>query len=175
MDETIMSNYETILLGIPSGVVSAFIVWVSIKTWTSTFTPWVRKQIYRGVEVQGQWTAVIMLDSNKCLTESIEMAIETITYSLNVENQYGHIVTGWFSQDHKCAETESHGRFNFRGQIMDGVLMLSLTPSLKSKSTFGTLLMYVVSAGSRLEGKFTYKGAKTNQINSIDIALDKRA
>ncbi|MEM6184462.1 hypothetical protein [Shewanella vaxholmensis] len=169
-----MSKFETILLGIPSGIVSAFIVWITMRTWASTFTPWIRKQIYKGVEVQGQWTAVVMKDGDRNDIVDIENAVETITYVLNIDNQYGHVVTGWFSQDHKCAETESHGRFNFRGQIMDGVLMLSLTPSLKSKSTFGTLLMYVVSAGSRLEGKFTYKGAKTNQINSIDIVLDKR-
>ena len=175
MSDTVVSSYQTILLGIPSGIVSAFIVWVSMKAWASTFTPWLRKQIYRGVEVQGQWITVVMHDVDKKPTDNIEIASETITYVLNIENQYGHVVTGWFSQDHKCKDTESHGRFKFKGQIMDGVLMLSLTPSLKSKSTFGTLLMYVVSAGSRLEGKFTYKGAKTNNINSIDISLDKRA
>ncbi|HIF9129488.1 hypothetical protein [Photobacterium damselae] len=169
-----MSNWETVLLGVPSGIVSAFLVWLSLSTWATVFTPWLRKQIYRGVEVQGEWTCSVMFDDEGNLVNDIANAVETINYVLHIEKQFGHILNGWFSQSYKNDNTESQGRYLVRGQIMDGVVMVSLTPHHKGKSTFGTLLMYVVASGGGLDGKFTYKGAKTNQINSTDISLIKR-
>ncbi|SHF91447.1 hypothetical protein [Vibrio gazogenes] len=169
-----MNYTETILLGVSSGIVSAFLVWVCVKSWNATFTPWLRKQIYRGVEVQGEWTAVIMHDNDGRDVSEIGDAVETINYVLNIESQYGHVVKGWFSQSYKNSERESQGRYKVTGQIMDGVLMLSLSPSMRSKSSFGTLLMYVAASGGMLDGIFTYKGVKTNTIKSTDITLEKR-
>ncbi|MFA0555708.1 hypothetical protein [Vibrio sp. 10N.222.55.A1] len=169
-----MNYWETILLGIPSGIVSAFLVWLTIKTWATVFTPWLRTQIYRGVDVKGEWTLVEMTGEQGVAVEVMEDATQTVSYVLNIEKQYGHVLKGWFSQSYKSSESESQGRYQVQGQILDGVVMLSLSPQNKCKSSFGTLLMYVVSAGGELEGKFTYKGAKTNRINAIDISLKKR-
>lgn len=170
-----MTYSETILLGIPSGVVSAFLVWVTITTWTSIFTPWLRKQIYRGVEIQGEWTSVVMRNRDGNEINDMIDAVETVSYIFNIENQNGHVIKGWFSQIYKNNnEVESQGRYKVVGQIMDGMVMATLSPDNKNKSTFGTLLMYVICSGGKLDGKFTYKGAKTNKINVIDIKLDKR-
>ncbi|EII3091980.1 hypothetical protein AB3D11_001324 [Vibrio vulnificus] len=174
MEGVILSYWETILLGIPSGIVSAFLVWLTIKTWATVFTPWLRTQIYRGVDVRGEWTLVQLTDDQGQVVSEMELAAQTVSYVLNIEKQYGHVLKGWFSQSVKSSDTETQGRYLVRGQILDGVVMLSLSPQNKSKSSFGTLLMYVVCAGAQLEGKFTFKGAKTNKINAIDISLKKR-
>lgn len=170
-----MSYTETILLGVPSGVVSALIVWLSITTWSNVVTPWVRKQIYRGVEVTGEWTSALIKDDEGNDVVDISKAAQTITYVLTIERQYGHVLKGWFSQSYKSQNSESQGRYKFKGQIMDGVVMLYLEPEVRSKSTFGTLLMYVGSAGCELDGIFTYKGAKTNSIKTTNITLKKRS
>ncbi|QYJ77922.1 hypothetical protein [Shewanella acanthi] len=169
-----MSYTETILLGVPSGIVSALIVWLSITTWSNVVTPWIRKQIYRGVEVTGEWTSVLMTDEDDIRVDDISKAFKTMSYSLTIERQYGHVLKGCFFQSYKSQDSESQGRYRFKGQIMDGVVMLSLEPEVKSKSTFGTLLMYVTSAGGELNGMFTFKGAKSNMIKTTDLILKKR-
>ncbi|WP_210397395.1 hypothetical protein [Motiliproteus sediminis] len=167
------SEVQTILLGVPSGVVAAFLVWFVAVVWNSAFTPWIRKQIYRGVELTGQWNATLMSDEAGNSTDSIENAVSSISYMLSIEKQYGHQLKGWFSQDFKEGDKSTHGRYLVDGQVVDGTLVLSLKPADKSKSAFGTLLMNISSAGNKIEGQYTFKGSRTNKIQSVGISLGK--
>lgn len=157
-----MNEYlKIILLGVPSGVVSAFVVWVVISLFRNTILPWYRQYVYKGVEIEGEWIY------------SSEQKSVTNTFKLNIEKQLGHELSGWFSQDYKDGSELRHGRYKFNGEVVDGFVVLSLFPSNRNKSTFGTIHVQIKGSGNKLEGVFTYKNTQSDDITSTTLTLEK--
>ena len=158
---------SAIILGVISGLVTTIIVWVVSKLYKNSFIPWYRKQVYSGIELTGSW-------QQEKIGKSSNEDEQTVIYTLEIDEQCGHDVKGTFSHDYRSESRKSNGKYNCKGQIIDGNLVLSLSPVDKSLSSFGAILMNIVGSGGSLEGKYTYKGAVSNTIIADDLELQKK-
>lgn len=164
---------STVFLGILSGVLTSGILWVVISLVKTKLVPWFRQQVYDGLNVKGEWSCIVYSDTNHQVIDNKEEAHSTATYILNINEQSGHIINGTFSQDFKTDELHKHGQYLSAGHIQDGVIVISLLPSNKSKSTFGTLLLTVCEGGNCLKGIHSYK-AHNNIVGSCELELKKK-
>jgi hypothetical protein len=111
-------------------------------------------------------------EQHRVITEK-DSTGSTATYVLNISNQSGNLIIGTFSQDFKSDDVHKHGQYLCDGHIQDGVIIISLLPSNKAKSTFGTLLLTVSEGGNCLRGIHSYK-ANDNVVNSCELELKKK-
>ncbi len=51
-----MNIYQTIIIGIVTGILSSAIIWALINTFQNTFIPWYQSGIYRGTDLEGTWS-----------------------------------------------------------------------------------------------------------------------
>lgn len=164
---------STIFLGILSGVLTSGLLWIVIALVRSKVIPWFRQQVYDGMNVKGEWSCIVYSDTEHRVIKDKENAHSIATYILNISSQSGHIISGTFSQDFKSEDLHKHGQYLSDGHIQDGVIVISLLPSNKSKSTFGTLLLTLSEGGNCLKGIHSYK-ANNNVVSSCELELKKK-
>lgn len=164
---------STIFLGILSGVLTAGLLWAFASLIKAKLVPWFRQLVYDGINVKGEWSCIVYSDFNHQVIQDKDTAHSTATYILNINEQAGHLIRGTFSQDFKTDELHKHGQYISNGHIQDGILVISLVPSNKSKSTFGTLLLTVSEGGNCLKGIHSYK-ANNNVVSSCELELKKK-
>ena len=164
---------STLFLGILSGVLTSGLIWIVISLIQTKLIPWFRQLVYGGITITGEWSCIVYSDENHQVLADKEKAHSTTTYILNVSEQAGHIVSGTFSQDFKSDALHKHGLYLASGHIQDGVVVISLLPSNKAKSTFGTLLLTIGEAGNSLKGIHSYK-ANNNVASSCELELKKK-
>lgn len=169
--ETVLS---TIFLGILSGVFTAGLLWVIFFIVNNKLKPWFRQQVYDGINVAGDWSCIVYSDEEHQVVAEKDVAHSTATYVLNISKQSGHVINGTFSQDFKSEGLHKHGQYSCDGHIQDGVIVISLLPSNKSKSTFGTLLLTISEGGNSLKGIHSYK-ANNNMVGSCELDLKKKS
>ena len=158
----------TIILGVPSGIFTALFIWLFFIFYEKQLKPWFQDILYKGVEVQGLWQSNCEISHNVGNDEPIA------THTLNISKQQGHVIKGTFSQHFISSDLDRYGSFKAEGYVIDGVIILTLMPENRSKSTFGTVVLNIGSASSALEGMFTYKGAITNRVKSQNVNLVKK-
>lgn len=162
-----------IFVGVISGIFTSFILWLFFHLFKTKFEPWFKKQVYTGLKVEGDWSAIIYADENNDVVDEQESAKSTCTYILNITKQVANKIEGYFSQDFKSQSNHRHGQYRAEGIIQDGTLIITLLPNNSAKSTFGTLLLVVEEGGNTLRGVHTYKVAD-NLVNQCDIYLKKK-
>ncbi|SNY58910.1 hypothetical protein SAMN06297280_3515 [Arsukibacterium tuosuense] len=162
-------NFLSIILGIPSGIFSALFIWLFFVIYQKQFKPWFQELVYRGVEIEGIWQNDDQNGSSDGTSET-----PTVTSILNISLQQGHTIKGTFSQQFVSVNEKRYGAFKAEGHIIDGVVILTLMPESRSKSTYGTLVLNLGSASLSLEGIFTYKGAISNNVTHQNVKLMKK-
>ncbi|MEW9798005.1 hypothetical protein [Alteromonas sp. CYL-A6] len=159
----------TIILGIPSGIFSAFFIWLFFVFYQKQIKPWFQDLVYRGVEIEGVWQSEEPVDNSDGAEGK-----PTVISMLQISTQQGHTIKGAFSQQFESSSGMRSGAFKAEGQIIDGIVVMTLMPESRSKSTYGTLVMNLGSASSSLEGIFTYKGAISNNVTYQNVKLIKK-
>lgn len=159
----------TIILGIPSGIFSAFFIWLFFVIYQKQVKPWFQDLVYRGVEIEGVWQSEEQSDNGGGVGGS-----PIVNSILSISLQQGHTIKGTFSQQFESSSGKRFGAYKAEGQIIDGIVILTLMPESRSKSTYGTLVLNLGSASLSLEGIFTYKGAISNNVTYQNVKLMKK-
>lgn len=162
-----------IFISVLSGIITAFLLWLSAHLIKTKFTPWFVKQAYRGLNIKGEWSAIVYANDIGDIVDDEQESDSTCTYILNITEQIGGTVSGIFSQDFKKKEQHRFGQYKVHGSIQDGTVVLILLPNNSTKSTFGTLLLIVDNGGNCLKGVLTYTVAG-NQVSQCDLSLSKK-
>jgi hypothetical protein len=149
---------ENIIIGVVSGVISSFFIWLLVVVFNGVFMPWLRGVIYRGVNINGNWTTEVKRED--CVTD----------YNLMIE-QAGFEIKGIFSINYKEKDRISLGCYNISGTISDGVVALLVDN--RDKSTCGTIILKVATGGGSMTGLFAYKGVSCETITSENLVLNK--
>lgn len=171
MNETLLS----VLIGIFSGLLTTILMWIVVTVFNAKVTPWLRRLVYDGVNVVGDWSCIVYADEQHEVINDSEHAYSECTYVLSINYQAGSVISGSFSQDYKCSSSNlhRHGQYKVKGDMRDGICVISLLPFNASKSACGTLLVTVEEGGNVFKGIHTYKGAD-NTVTYSEIVLKKR-
>lgn len=168
------NNFITIIIGSISGIFASAIIYFVSIIYNKHIVPWFRSQVYSGINVEGYWSCVIYTNKDSEIQQLKNTeTTATQSYTLSIEKQQGYEISGIFQQDHKDEESHQFGQYKVDGKIRDGYLILSLMPNNKSKSTFGTLLLYVIGGGKSVHGILSYN-VDNNEIIHLPLELEKK-
>jgi hypothetical protein len=153
-----MGNIESLVVGIVSGILTSALIYLFVLIFTRIVLPWYRQLLYRGIEIQGEWTSSTDLGSGLIEEGSIEL------------RQKADSVSGDLSltkcQDGKIIKTET---MRLTGRLKDRFLFASISPVKKSRLGIGTTLLEIVGDGSEMRGCESWYDIGTKSIMSGNI------
>ena len=150
-----------IFISVFSGVITAWIIFLLAQFFRKIVVPWYQAIRYEGVDINGTWKHEVATEiSNGCLT-------------LNFK-QNAHRLTGSAHLKHTSAEKEKELTYTLEGSLWEGYASMTLKSSDRKRISFATLLVKVVQGGKQLEGAFSYRNIKTDDVSFANIVLVRK-
>lgn len=140
-----------ILVGVASGVLTAFFVSTLGDLWTSTFLPFVARWRYRGPDLGGEWKGL----GTGPAPASGEWSEVALTL-----NQDTHDLRGTMVLRDRSAGHSIDLNLQAAGTTDNGYITLSLWPAKKAAPSVATALLKIDADSGALEGQLLYLGAR---------------
>ncbi len=148
-----MSNSETIILGIISGVITSAVIYLLVIIFNNIVLPWYRALIYCGVSIDGTWKEELDFENGNTQVSTAELTQKANAISGNVT-----IVK---SSNGQITETTI---MSLNGIVKDRLFNAKLIPVDKKRVGIITVLAEVVGDGSRMLGQSTWYDAGSAKI-----------
>ncbi len=154
-----MNIFETVILGVVSGVITAAFLYLISLFFINHFIPWYQKTIYKGVDISGTWVAEVTSASG--ITASMEMTI----------HQNGHSVKGESTivQGRDPSNLTQVSNLSMSGHIWEGFITLNQQSKDRTRLSYSTSLLQVLNGGIRLNGVYCFLSIITDKIESLEI------
>jgi len=136
-----MSNYESIIVGIVSGIITAFIIHLLILMFNKIILPWYRELVYSGVEIKGGWK--VSSDYGQGNSQVVAINLSQKASSINGK------ATIVKSSNGKVVETTMMA---IVGSIKDRLFNVTLIPIEKKRVGISISLLEVVGNGNIMRG-----------------------
>ena len=120
------------LLGIVSGILTTWILFIGKVFWDSKVTPFIRETRYQGVKIDGAWSGASKDDNSE-------------SESRLFLDQSAHELTGTFTIKFKDKARDQTVDFNVRGYMWEGYITLNFIPKDRRVTSYGTALIEVPS------------------------------
>ena len=140
-----MSNSETIILGIVSGIITSAVIYLFVIIFNHIVLPWYRAFIYRGVSIDGTWEGELDFGNGNTQVSTAELTQKANAISGNV--------TVVKSTNGQIMKTEI---MSLSGTVKDRLFNAKLIPVDKKRVGIITVLLEVIGDGSRMRGSTTW-------------------
>jgi hypothetical protein len=162
--DKLMTIIETVVLGIISGIFTAFFLYVVSLLFKSHLVPWYQKVSYKGVDVSGIWVAKLTSDNG--IHGNLEMNI----------NQNAHELTGEATiiQGKDIDKRAQVTILSMKGNIWEGFITLNKQSKDRTRLSYSTSLLQVLNGGIRLKGVYCYRSIQSDHIESLDIKWERK-
>lgn len=150
------------LLGIVTGVITTWLLFLGKALWISKVTPFLREIKYQGVKIDGAWNG----SSN---------AKDGETTARLFLIQSAHELTGTFFLGIKNTERNSHADFNVRGYMWEGYITLNFIPKDRRITSYATSLLKLNDGGLALAGQFCFRDVQKEGVTAIEMKLVREA
>jgi len=159
---------EEIIIGVASGVLSAWLLWVIHSLFHKVFIPWYRAFTYSGVDISGEWHCI-----DPMMAQEITLALV----------QKANIIQGLatFSWDHEdwgegIREYETIRMFRVKGFVRDRFVQLTLHHTDAKRIGINSYLLEVCGDGRKMQGAFCFYSVRSNIIDtSMHLLFRDRA
>ena len=151
-------NILSILLGVVSGVCTAFLLFLVSRLVNNSFLPWYRQVMYKGVHLEGKWF------SYSALLQKVVLEINQQSDQIS-----GKLTAILESDDDMGIDTVR--TFDVIGNIKDRFITLNLYHTDKTRIGVATILLQVEGDGTFLNGKLSSYSAALSRIVSNHIGL----
>ena len=132
---------SSIFIGVFSGIFTSLVIWIFIQISKRIIIPWYQQNIYRGIDLTGQWNSKQLYPEGISAEQSIELI------------QKGHLISGSLMATTKFPNnSEETNSYTIRGETFDNYLDVEYRITDKSKIGRGSLLLKVKRGGNVLEG-----------------------
>lgn len=148
------------LVGIVTGILTTWILFVGKTFWESKVTPYFRELRYQGVKIDGAW-------SGKTKDEDYES--ETRLFL----TQSAHELTGSFTFSFKSSEKNFTLDFNVRGYMWEGYITLNFLPKDRRITSYATTLLKLHDGGHSLIGQWCFRNVETEEVTAIPMTLGR--
>ena len=157
-----MGNMESLVIGVVSGILTSALIYLLILIFTRIVLPWYRQLMYRGIEVQGEWTSSMHLRPELIQEWSMELKQKADSVSGDLSQSK--------CQDGQIIKTET---LRLTGSLKDRFLSGSIHPVEKSRLGICMILLEIVGDGSEMQGCVGWYDIGTKSIMSDDIELKR--
>jgi len=144
---------ENIILGLISGLLATFLVFVFRSIWNCILVPWFEERVYKDIKIEGTWFSLYPASSDN--------RQEVITLK-----RQGHAVKG----EIVCLTGGDLGeRYQVTGSFRNMLLPLSYESSDVSKADRGAITLQSIHNGERLSGKMAYYNTSQDTISTANV------
>ena len=167
--------FYAIMAGVVSGVLTACIIWLIHKFFIKIFTPWFEQRVYKGVLLDGTWTAVT--DDPRVLTLKNGTTISGIkrrNLTLNISQKGSHIKGLFYAKAETLDSSkksingeEYYNQYSVCGNIKNNYVILNYEAMSKNRTGMGAIVLQIVHGGTKIIGGMAYVGE--GRIESISI------
>ena len=144
--------YQTIFVGVFSGVLTAVVLYLIGKLFKHSFLPWYQQKNYQGVNVSGKW--------HWCIEGQQKIQLELRQFARNLSGTY----TVFFSAEQPGGSIHT---YKVTGEITDRFVQLSLKNNDETKLGAMVYLLEVVGDGSELKGCCTSYASDSHEVFSM--------
>jgi hypothetical protein len=156
-----MTIFETVILGVFSGVLAATVIFILKELWVKTLFPLYRKVKYQGADVSGSWGKEFQYENG----------VEA-TFSLNIV-QGAHNLDGSMLFVYKSPERCFQVDYITSGEYWEGYVNISCRSKDRKKFSQGNLFLKLIENGKSLEGQFSYRNSIEDKVTTTPIRLDR--
>lgn len=150
---------ESIILGVVSGILTSFVIWLIIKLFQKIVLPWYQNFTYQGLKISGSWVGFY---ENKFNHTNDPKSSNNITrnnndpdYSIHLK-QKGHIIYGTLTRNKTSAGERDIKEFEFEGLFRNGDLVFYYKPKDQTRLGLGCYVMKLADDGRKFEGSSLY-------------------
>ncbi len=149
-----MSNLAlSLVTGVVSGVVVAFLVFVLRTIWIRIVLPWYEEMLYRGAKIEGIWLAEVPFPSGEVNKHRMTL------------KRTGHRVSGRTV----CTKGRSEGQsYDLKGTFNNTILTMTYQIDDPRRIERGSTAMMLVNDGKELSGCVIYYDDQTHSLMSAD-------
>lgn len=153
----------SIVIGVLSGVLTSFLVWLLVLVFEKIVMPWYQKVVYRGVVIDGEWFLFYKKGEFEGQSTNAE-SVGTVLFT-----QRGHKILGEVYYNKNLNGSLCNKKFFIEGFLKDNHLVCTLEVKDPKKMGIGTYVMELVEDGNRLDGTHlfvnTLKGGNVSHVN----------
>lgn len=150
--------------GVATGAVSALALWAAWQLWVHALVPGVRRWLYRGVNIAGEWKG---LGSGPTPVHG-EWSELVLRLQQDVQHVRGIVTLRCRSAGH-VFDTQLHAT----GTVTEGYLALSLQPAGESLPSPATALLKLEDGGRALNGQLLYRHPFLDIVDVIDMSVQR--
>lgn len=156
----------SIFLGVISGVLTSFVIWVAFKIFSKMVLPWYQSIIYQGLKISGTWIGLY--------TENTSLStIDDPDYLIYI-NQKGHFVEGSIIRNKNPNGERSTKEFIFSGLFRDGNLVITYKPKDDARLGLGAYVMMLTDDGRKLECTSVFVSSNNRAIGQFKMSLIRK-
>ena len=158
MDDSISFS---IILGVFSGVLTAFLLQVVVSIFRTVLLPWYRGFIYKGIDLSGEWAWVKKVEDRE---NKIHLFLSQKANQLSGHCTYYSIKNDRIKEIH----------YKFTGSIREGYLMINMNNIDKRFIAYATCLLKIEDAGRTLNGIHAWRNSGKDLVDSAEVCYKRK-
>ena len=152
-------TFNDLYSGVVAGLVTGVLIWLFRAVWLKVLSPFVEDLLYRGVRIDGQWTAELE-DAESEHKEEI------------IIKQWGNRVTGTL----RCIEGQDlGGSYTFQETFKNLILTATYESTNKFSTDRGTFTVRLNDNGNSFKGHTVYLGATDGELSDAGYVWCKKS
>jgi hypothetical protein len=153
-----MSEVETVVLGIVSGVLTTVALYLVGILFTNIVIPWYQAVTYKGVDINGTWEFEYKETERKA---KFEMTLR----------QRAHEISGdaTILQGTDLNNPSTITNLSIDGSIWEGYITLNMQSKDRTRLSYSTSLLQVLNGGSTLQGNYVFRSIKSDEIQNTEM------
>ena len=144
---------RNLIIGVSSGVITAFMLSLVKSLFTNSFLPWYRQVMYKGVDLNGKW---YQYDSGQKTLLEISQTCESIKGKATI-----HTI-----DQIDGAKLDDIRTFDVSGEVSQQFVTLIFHHTDRSRLGIATYLLQIYGDGTTLNGQAGWYAPLLSQINS---------
>jgi hypothetical protein len=153
-----MSEVETIVLGVVSGVITTAALYLVGLIFKNFVIPWYQAVTYKGVDINGTWESEYKDPERKA---RFEMTL----------CQRAHEISGdaTILQGTDLTNPTTITNLRIDGSIWEGYITLNMQSKDRTRLSYSTSLLRVLNGGSTLQGNYVFRSIIADEIQNIEM------
>ncbi|MGF1705545.1 hypothetical protein [Enterovibrio baiacu] len=157
-----MGIYQTIILGVVSGILTTCTLFVFSKFITLWLIPRYQEWRYQGADVNGTWVADLIQS---------EPAIRT-KHSLSIR-QHAHKLSGSLHFEFESESKSFTTDFEVSGEYWEGYFILVFKSVDRKLFSRASSVMKLIDGGNGMAGHFSFRNVDLDSVSTVPLILTR--
>ena len=156
-----MNIAETIILGIVTGILTSFLIFLGSKLTTLWLIPRYQEWRYQGADIAGTWVADLGDETDSSLRTK---------YSLKLI-QRAHNLSGTLHFEFENSQKNFTSDFYVNGEYWEGYFTITFKSVDRKLFSRATMVMKLIDGGGGMRGHFSFRDVVNDSVSTVPLVL----